>query len=59
MPDEKTDLESFLDELVSAIDKRLKQQEKAIRRLESELESLRAGQGVRIDSSVMKVLRGK
>lgn len=59
MPDDKTDLESFLEELVSAIDIRLKQQEKAIKRLERELESLKAGRGLRIDRSVMKVLGGK
>jgi DNA-binding transcriptional regulator GbsR (MarR family) len=59
MSDEKIDLESFLEELVSAIERRLKQQEKAIKRLERELESLKAGQGVRIDRSVMKVLGGK
>ena len=53
------DLESFLEELVSAIEKRLKQQENAIKQLERELESLKASQGIRIDRSVMKVLRGK
>jgi hypothetical protein len=61
MPDEKLDLESFIEELVSVLDKRLKRNEEAIRQLERELRSLKsAGQGgIRMDSSVLKVLRGK
>lgn len=60
MSDERLDLEGFLEELVSLLDKRLKENEKAIERVERELRSLKAaGNRTGVDSSVLKVLRGK
>ena len=61
MSDDKIDLETFLDELVTALNKRLKEHEKAIKHLEREIASLKAiGQGgIKMDKSVLKVLRGK
>lgn len=61
MADEKIDLDTFLEELVSVINKRLAEHERAIKNLEIELKSLKKiRQGrVKMDSSVLKVLRGK
>jgi uncharacterized protein (DUF3084 family) len=61
MSDEKIDLEAFLDEMVNALNRRLKEHERAIRRLEGELASLKAARqsGMKMDRSVLKVLRGK
>ncbi len=61
MSDEKIDLEAFLDELVTALNRRLKEHEGAIRRLERELASLKAARqsGIKMDKSVLKVLGGK
>jgi hypothetical protein len=61
MPGERIDIESFLNEMVSALDRRLKQQDRAIRRLEREVSKLKASadRGVNVDESVLKVLRGK
>ncbi len=61
MSGERIDIESFLNELVSAVDRRLKQQDRAIRRLEKEVSKLKssADRGVNVDESVLKVLRGK
>jgi hypothetical protein len=55
----RIDLEEFLDELVSAIDKRLARQEKAVKRLEAELSALRKSRQRAPDSAVMRVLRGQ
>lgn len=60
MPDEEIDLEAFLEELVSCLDKRLKEHERAIRKLEKELSSLKsASRTPRVDSAVLRVLGGK
>ncbi len=61
MSDEKIDPEAFLDELVTVLDKRLKEHDRAIKRLERELASLKAArqEGIKMDKSVLKVLRGK
>jgi hypothetical protein len=60
MSDAKIDLESFLDEMVSVLEKRLKEHERAIKRLEKELSALKSGKGrISVDKSVLRVLRGK
>ena len=60
MPDEEIDLEAFLEELVSCLDKRLKEHERAIRKLEKELSSLRfASRTPRVDKAVLRVLGGR
>jgi hypothetical protein len=61
MSDEKIDLEKFLEELVSMIEKRLSKQEREISKLRKEVASLKpSGKGrLRVDSSVLRVLRGK
>lgn len=57
MPDEEIDLEAFLEELVSCLDKRLKEHERAIRRLEKALKS--TSRSPRVDRAVLRVLGGK
>lgn len=59
MPDERMPLDAFLEELVSLIDSRLKEQGKSIRKLERELSMLRGSAGPGMDKSVLKVLRGE
>ncbi|MCK4714383.1 MAG: hypothetical protein KAT35_02320 [Candidatus Aenigmarchaeota archaeon] len=59
MSDERIPLDAFLEELVSVIDKRLKEQGKSIRRLEKELSTLRGSARTGMDKSVLKVLRGE
>ena len=59
MPDERIPLDAFLEELVSVIDKRLKEQAKSIRRLDKEVSVLRGSARPGMDKSVLKVLRGE
>ena len=59
MSDVKIDLESFLDELVSELNRRLKRQDTAIASLERDIAELKSGKRVKADKSVLKVLRGK
>jgi hypothetical protein len=59
MSDAKIDLEEFLEELVSTLDRRLKSHERAISKLERELSAARSSGGLKMDKSVLKVLRGK
>jgi sugar-specific transcriptional regulator TrmB len=59
MPDDKISLEAFLDEMVAALDKRLRQHERDIKNLEREIASLGSKTGIKVDRSVLKVLRGK
>jgi hypothetical protein len=60
-PQEYVEINSFLDEMVSLIEKRLKSQEEVIARMEFEIEEIRRNLsergGVKIDKSVLKVLR--
>jgi vacuolar-type H+-ATPase subunit D/Vma8 len=58
------DIESFIDEMVSLVEKRLKAQEESIARMSAELKNVKrrvdglSGKGnVRIDKSLLKVLR--
>ena len=59
MPDEEIDLGEFLEELVSILEKRLSRQDREIAKLRRELSALRPSGRVPVDSSVLKVLRGK
>lgn len=65
MKDESLDLNSFLDEMVSLINRRFKKQEKRIAELEKMVDDLRdrierTGKGKpQIDKRVLRVLSGK
>ena len=54
--EERIDLDSFLEKLISRIDKRLSDQETEIRKLKKALDSLSRANPV-VDRSVMKVLK--
>jgi hypothetical protein len=55
------DINSFLDEMVALIEKRLKAQEEAIARVEFEVDAIKKSVSekgpVRIDKSVLKILK--
>lgn len=64
--EEKVDLDAFLDEMVSLVNQRLKKQElvidnlrKELNRLKNDIHSLDKGSILKIDKSVLKVLKGK
>ena len=52
-------LDDFLEELVSLIDRRFREQGKSIKKLEKELSELRGSARPGMDKSVLKVLRGE
>ena len=58
------DIDEFLNEMVSLIEKRMKKQEESIREMESEIKKMKASMSglsksgeVKIDKSVLKVLK--
>ena len=62
--EERVDIETFLKELIAAIDERMKKQEKSLEIIEKEIQSLKkrakSSKGkINLDKSVLKVLRGK
>ena len=60
--DNYVDISSFLEEMVGLIDERMKKQEAAIARVQSELKGFKKSmetdeKGKKIDKSVLKILR--
>ncbi len=55
MPGDKTDIEAFLEEMVSVLEKRFREHDSRLERLEKALSS----SGLKIDKSVLRVLRGE
>ena len=59
--EEYVDINSFMDEMVTIIEKRLRAQEEVIARIEMDVagikKSLSAKNGVKIDKSVLKILK--
>lgn len=62
----KIDLDAFLEEMVSLVNERLKKQELVIDNLRKEVDKLKGGirsldrgKSLKIDKSVLKVLKGK
>jgi hypothetical protein len=62
--DERIDLDEFFEEMVSIIEKRMRKQEAALARLETEINGLKSGLqklsgrgNLKIDKSVLKVLK--
>lgn len=64
--EEKLDLDTFLAEMVSLVNERLKKQESVIEGLRKDMDRLKGnisllnkGSSLKIDKSVLKVLKGK
>lgn len=56
---DKVRLERFMEEMVSVLENRLSSHEKAIEALEKEISILRKAGGLKVDKSVLRVLRGE
>ena len=62
--EEKIDIETFLDEMVSAINERLKKQERSLESIRKDIELLKRKKkfekrAISVDRSVLEVLKGK
>ena len=63
--EEKVELVAFLDEMISLVNERLKKQElvidnlkKEVDKLKKDIHSLDKGKSLKIDKSVLKILKG-
>jgi hypothetical protein len=62
--EEKIDIETFLDEMVSAINERLKKQERSLESIRKDIQLLKRKKkfekrAISVDRSVLEVLKGK
>jgi uncharacterized coiled-coil protein SlyX len=62
MPEDRMELDAFLEEMIASISKKFKEQEEKINKMEKQLGSLKKEIKLRrlqMDRSVLRVLRGK